>query len=105
VRRIRSENGAVIEKGAIGIGELKENIACDSPAIQRVAELAREYDVPMLLHFEEEPQTMVSAGSTGRWRNSRRSNSSDMLKLGGQMLIGITRQRPPLSHRPVSPED
>ncbi|MGH8020688.1 MAG: amidohydrolase family protein [Opitutaceae bacterium] len=42
-----------LEKGAIGIGELKNNVECDSPYMQRVAELARAYHAPMLIHFEE----------------------------------------------------
>jgi predicted TIM-barrel fold metal-dependent hydrolase len=44
---------AYLKKGAIGIGELKDKTECDSAAMQRVAELARAYRVPMLIHFEE----------------------------------------------------
>lgn len=46
----------VIEKylklGAIGIGEQKFYVDCDSPHIHRLAELARSYDVPILMHFQ-----------------------------------------------------
>jgi predicted TIM-barrel fold metal-dependent hydrolase len=46
----------VIEKhlklGAIGIGEQKFRIDCDSPQSMRIAELAKEYNVPVILHFE-----------------------------------------------------
>ncbi|MGH7945371.1 MAG: amidohydrolase family protein [Opitutaceae bacterium] len=42
-----------LKKGAIGIGELKDNTDCDSSHMQRVAELAQEYRVPMLMHFQE----------------------------------------------------
>ncbi|MSU48425.1 MAG: amidohydrolase [Opitutus sp.] len=42
-----------LKKGAIGIGELKDNTDCDSVHMRRVADLAREYRVPMLMHFEE----------------------------------------------------
>jgi hypothetical protein len=46
----------VIEKylkaGAIGIGEQKFPVECDSPHILKIAEIAREFDVPVLLHFE-----------------------------------------------------
>jgi len=42
-----------LKQGAIGIGELKDKIACDSAEMQRVAEVAREHDVPMLLHFQD----------------------------------------------------
>lgn len=47
---------AVLEKylraGAIGIGEQKFPVYIDSPAIELLAEIAREYQVPVLLHFE-----------------------------------------------------
>lgn len=42
-----------LKGGAIGIGELKDKVACDSPDMQRIAEVAREYDVPMLIHFQD----------------------------------------------------
>lgn len=48
----------VIEKflkaGAIGIGEQKFPVDCDSSHIQKIAEIAREFDVPVLLHFEHQ---------------------------------------------------
>ncbi len=47
---------ATIEKylklGAIGIGEQKFRVESDSPDSQRIAELAQEYNVPVLLHFQ-----------------------------------------------------
>jgi len=50
------EARSVIEKylkaGAIGIGEQKFPVDCDSPHILKIAEIAREFDVPVLLHFE-----------------------------------------------------
>ncbi|MGH7957409.1 MAG: amidohydrolase family protein [Opitutaceae bacterium] len=42
-----------LKGGAIGIGELKDKGACDSPDMQRIAEVARDYDVPMLIHFQD----------------------------------------------------
>lgn len=42
-----------LKQGAIGIGELKSAVACDSPEMIRTAELAKAYNVPMLIHFEE----------------------------------------------------
>ncbi|MGH7945437.1 MAG: amidohydrolase family protein, partial [Opitutaceae bacterium] len=42
-----------LKMGAIGIGELKDKGACDSEGMQRVAEVAREYDVPILIHFQD----------------------------------------------------
>jgi len=40
-----------LRKGAIGIGEQKFRVDCDSPEMVMVAEVAREFDVPILLHF------------------------------------------------------
>lgn len=52
------ETRAVLEeflnKGAIGIGEQKFPVDCDSEHIVKVAEIAKEFDVPVLLHFEHE---------------------------------------------------
>lgn len=42
-----------LEAGAIGIGEQKFDVDCDSSAIERVAALARDFDVPVLLHFQQ----------------------------------------------------
>lgn len=41
-----------LRRGAIGIGEQKFFVACDSPHLRRVAALAEKYDVPLLLHFQ-----------------------------------------------------
>ena len=50
------ETRAVLEKylraGAIGIGEQKFPVECDSPHIHLIASIAQEYDVPVLLHFQ-----------------------------------------------------
>jgi len=42
-----------LDKGAIGIGELKDKVECDSDYIIKVAELARDRGVPVLMHFQE----------------------------------------------------
>ncbi|MDA0348621.1 MAG: amidohydrolase family protein [Verrucomicrobia bacterium] len=41
-----------LKKGAVGIGEMKFNIDCDSAPMIRVYELANEYQVPVLIHFQ-----------------------------------------------------
>lgn len=50
------ETRAVLEQylklGAIGIGEQKFEVECDSQPIELIAQLAREYDAPVLLHFQ-----------------------------------------------------
>jgi len=39
--------------GAIGMGELKYPVQVDGPEMRRVYEIAAEFNVPVLLHFEE----------------------------------------------------
>jgi predicted TIM-barrel fold metal-dependent hydrolase len=41
-----------LKMGACGIGEQKFPVACDSPAIELVAQIARHFHVPVLLHFQ-----------------------------------------------------
>ncbi len=52
------ETRDVLEKylkgGARGIGEQKFPVACDSDAMQSVFSIAREFDVPVLMHFQHE---------------------------------------------------
>jgi predicted TIM-barrel fold metal-dependent hydrolase len=42
-----------LKAGAIGIGELKDKVACDSDDLERIIAVAREHDVPLLLHFQD----------------------------------------------------
>jgi predicted TIM-barrel fold metal-dependent hydrolase len=48
----------VIEKylklGAIGIGEQKFPVDCDSPHMELIASIARDYNVPVLMHFQHD---------------------------------------------------
>ena len=52
----------VLEKylklGAIGIGEQKFPVECDSPAIHMVADVAEAFRVPVLLHFQHATYNM-----------------------------------------------
>lgn len=41
-----------LRRGAIGIGEQKFFVDCDSPHLRRLAALAQERGVPVLLHFQ-----------------------------------------------------
>jgi len=41
-----------LKRGGIGIGEQKFGVAADSPHIGALAELAGEFNVPVLLHFQ-----------------------------------------------------
>ncbi|MDO8540495.1 MAG: amidohydrolase family protein [Opitutaceae bacterium] len=42
-----------LKAGAIGIGEQKFNVDCDSAAMERVIKLAEEFGVPVLMHFQQ----------------------------------------------------
>ena len=44
--------GKYLKLGAIGIGEQKFPVDCDSPSIHALAQLAGEFNVPVLLHFQ-----------------------------------------------------
>jgi predicted TIM-barrel fold metal-dependent hydrolase len=48
----RQEIEKYLKLGAIGIGEQKFNVDVDSPGIGMVIDLAREYRVPILMHFQ-----------------------------------------------------
>lgn len=48
----REELERYLKKGAIGIGEQKFGVDCDSSHIDLIASIAREFDVPVLLHFQ-----------------------------------------------------
>ena len=56
------ETRAVLERflkmGAVGIGEQKFEVECDSQAMQLVYSIAREFDVPVLIHFQHERYNM-----------------------------------------------
>lgn len=41
-----------LKAGALGIGEQKFSVEVDSPPIEAIAELAMEFKVPVLLHFQ-----------------------------------------------------
>jgi predicted TIM-barrel fold metal-dependent hydrolase len=47
----REEIEKYLKLGGIGIGEQKFRVACDSPELHRVAEIAQEFNVPVLMHF------------------------------------------------------
>jgi hypothetical protein len=43
-----------LKRGAIGIGEQKFNVPCNGEVMEMVYSLAREYRVPVLMHFQYE---------------------------------------------------
>ena len=54
----RRELEKYLRMGAMGIGEQKFPVECDSPAIHMVAQVADEFNVPVLLHFQHETYNM-----------------------------------------------
>ncbi len=56
------ETKSVLEKylnaGAIGIGEQKFHVECDSPAMQLVFDIAKAHGVPVLMHFQHDTYNM-----------------------------------------------
>ncbi|HYM10602.1 MAG TPA: amidohydrolase family protein [Bryobacterales bacterium] len=52
------ETRSVIEKylkmHALGIGEQKFHVDCDSPPMQLIAEIAQQFHVPVLMHFQHD---------------------------------------------------
>lgn len=47
-----------LENGAVGIGESKFHLECDSAPMKLVYDVAKAYEVPVLLHFEHERYNM-----------------------------------------------
>lgn len=41
-----------LKRGAVAIGELKFNVNCDSPGMQKIYQLAQDYNVPVLMHWQ-----------------------------------------------------
>jgi predicted TIM-barrel fold metal-dependent hydrolase len=48
----RDEIRRYLQRGGIGIGEQKFTVESDSRAVQLLAEIAQEFNVPVLLHFQ-----------------------------------------------------
>lgn len=54
----QAELETYLNRGAIGIGEQKFGVDCDSTHIELIAYIAREFDVPVLMHFQHERYNM-----------------------------------------------
>lgn len=48
----RKEISKWLKRGGLGIGEQKFQVDCDSPAIEEIAQIAQDFGVPVLLHFQ-----------------------------------------------------
>ena len=54
IRETRAVLERYLKAGARGIGEQKFPVACDSAAMRLVYDIARDYAVPVLLHFQHD---------------------------------------------------
>ncbi len=59
-----------LELGAIGIGELKFNLEVDSKPMTEIFSLASDYEVPVLIHFQEGMYNHGLAAFTKCWSDS-----------------------------------
>ena len=48
----REEIESYLQQGAIGIGEQKFRVPCDSKYVETIAEVAQQFGVPILMHFQ-----------------------------------------------------
>lgn len=93
-----------LKAGAIGIGEQKFFVDCDSKHIELVASLAQEYDVPLLMHFqhgkyntgferfhkvlEKFPKVNFIGHAQTWWGNIDRAHDQTVLYPKGQLIAG-----------------
>jgi predicted TIM-barrel fold metal-dependent hydrolase len=102
------EAKSVLEKylklGACGIGEQKFPVDCDSPAIHLVAQIARDFHVPILLHFqhntyntnflrfhrilEKYPQVNFIGHAQTWWGNIDKNHQQEVLYPKGKVTPG-----------------
>jgi predicted TIM-barrel fold metal-dependent hydrolase len=60
-----------LKLGGQMIGESKFGVDCDSPEMQKIYELAGEYDAPVLMHWQYEDTILDLSVSTRCWRSIR----------------------------------
>jgi predicted TIM-barrel fold metal-dependent hydrolase len=100
----RPEIEKFLKLGARGIGEQKFNVECDSPPILALAELAQEYNMPILLHFqhgtynkgferfhkvlEKFPRVNFIGHAQTWWGNIDRNHDPKALYPGGRVTAG-----------------
>jgi predicted TIM-barrel fold metal-dependent hydrolase len=100
----RTELEKYLKAGAIGIGEQKFWVECDSPAIHLLAEIAADFDVPVLLHFqhgvynlsierfhkvlEKHPKTAFIGHAQTWWGNIDRRHEQKIMYPKGPVTAG-----------------
>lgn len=93
-----------LKLGAVGIGEQKFELECDSRPLEMVAELAGDYQVPVLIHFqhnayntslhrfhkvlEKFPNTNFIGHAQSWWGNIDRKHDQKVMYPTGPVLTG-----------------
>jgi uncharacterized protein len=57
-----------VRNGALGLGEIKNQVACDGPEMKRMYALAADLNVPILVHFGDVPQASGNAVFNGGFK-------------------------------------
>lgn len=93
-----------LKRGAIGIGEQKFRVLADSNHIQKIATIAQEFDVPVLLHFwdfdynmgiarfhrilEKFPKVNFIGHAQSWWGNIDKEHKQDVIYPTGKVTPG-----------------
>jgi len=75
--------------GAFGIGEQKFELNCDARAIERIASMAADYQVPILMHIQHRAYNTSLERFHKVLENIHERISSGMRKPGGDISIVI----------------
>jgi predicted TIM-barrel fold metal-dependent hydrolase len=57
-----------VNAGALGLGEIKNQVQCDGPEMKRMYALAAELNVPIQIHFGDVPQSSGNAVFNGGFK-------------------------------------
>lgn len=57
-----------VKNGALGFGEIKNQVDCDGPEMKRMYALAADLNVPILIHFGDVPQASGNAVFNGGFK-------------------------------------
>ena len=57
-----------VKEGALGLGEIKNQVLCDGPEMKRMYALAADLNVPIQIHFGDVPQASGNAVFNGGFK-------------------------------------
>src|SRR2546425_2839726 len=60
-----------VKEGALGLGEIKNQVECDGPEMKRMYALAADLNVPIQIHFGDVPQASGNAVFNGGFKTLR----------------------------------